>query len=91
MSIQTKETKQVLELKESIILARYYGDNSIMAHVSNDVENDAEAARELFAERYKNYIPKVKIEEALENNTDLDRDTIIEYALKIQLDLLKQD
>jgi hypothetical protein len=91
MSIETKETKQVNDLTESIILSRYYGDNTIMKYVSNDVESDKEAARELFAHNYKNYVPKYKIERSLDAFTDFDRETIIEYAIRLQLELMKED
>ena len=91
MTAQTKEIRQVMDLADSIILARRFGDNTIAKHFRNDVSSDVDAARELFADKYKYYVPKAKIQEAFENATDLDSETIVEYSVKIQLDLMKQD
>jgi len=91
MSIATKETQKVNDLTDSIILSRYYGDNTIMKYVSDDVTSDKEAARELLAHKYHNYIPKYKLERSLDTFTDYDRETIIEYAIRLQLELMKED
>jgi len=91
MTARNKEIRQVMDLADSIILARRFGDNNIAQHFRNDVSSDVDAARELFADKYKYYVPKAKIQEAFENATDLDSETIVEYSVKIQLDLMKQD